>query len=338
MVQTANSISVIICAYTEDRWNDLFAAVESVQQQILPPDEIIVVIDHNPSLLKRVQEQISGVAVVENIEARGASGSRNSGLAVAKGQIIACLDDDAVAAPDWLMLLTEGFTDPRVLGVGGSITPLWAGKQPAWFPEEFYWVVGCTFRGMPETVAAVRNLIGANMSIRREVFDTVGNFRSEIGRIGTWPISGEENELCIRARQFWPQGVFLYQPQASVFQRVPSRRACWRYFCLHCYAAGLSKAVVVQYVGVKDGLAVERSYTLRTLPKGIMCNVASALLHRDLPGLARAGAIVVGLTVTIAGYLVGSINLQLMKSRATNAVEVVLQRNSKLSQPGKARR
>jgi len=122
---------------------------------------------------------------------------------------------------------------------------------------------------MPETVAAVRNLIGANMSIRREVFDTVGNFRSEIGRIGTWPISGEENELCIRARQFWPQGVFLYQPQASVFQRVPSRRACWRYFCLRCYAEGLSKAVVAQYVGVKDGLAVERSYTLRTLPKGI---------------------------------------------------------------------
>jgi glucosyl-dolichyl phosphate glucuronosyltransferase len=208
-----------------------------------------------------------------------------------------------------------------VLGVGGSITPGWMGRQPTWFPEEFDWVVGCTFRGMPQTTATVRNLIGANMALRREVFDAVGGFRTEIGRIGTWPISGEEDELCIRARQFWPQSVFPYRPQANVIQRVPDKRASWRYFCSRCYAEGLSKALVTQYVGVKDGLAAERTYTFRTLPKGIVRGFADALLHQDLTGLARAGTIVTGLAITTAGYIVGSVFFRLMRSRSIIARE-----------------
>jgi len=58
MSETIHDISVIICAYTEDRWNDLISAVESVRQQTLPATEIIIVIDHNPDLLKRIQEQV----------------------------------------------------------------------------------------------------------------------------------------------------------------------------------------------------------------------------------------------------------------------------------------
>src|SRR5712691_10586334 len=146
MTQTAHTISVIICAYTEDRWNDLVAAVGSVQRQTLPPDEIIVVIDHNPSLLERAREHLASVVVVENTEARGLSGARNSGIAVAQSRIVAFLDDDAIATPDWLMLLSEGFIDPQVLGTGGPVTPLWLERVPAWLPEEFYWVVGCTYR------------------------------------------------------------------------------------------------------------------------------------------------------------------------------------------------
>jgi GT2 family glycosyltransferase len=297
--------SVIICAYTENRWDDLIAAVESVQQQTLAPREIIVVIDHNPGLLKRVQEQVSGVVVVENTEARGLSGARNSGVAVAKSRMIAFLDDDAIATSDWLMLLSEGFTDPHMLGIGGTVIPLWLDKPPAWLPEEFYWVVGCSYRGMPQTIQVVRNPIGANMAFRREVFGTVGGFRSGIGRVGTWPVGCEETELCIRAHQHWPRGIFLYQPQASIFHRVPRNRASWRYFCGRCYAEGLSKAIITRYVGAKDSLASERSYILRTLPHGVMRNLIDAFFHHDLTGLVRAGAIAIGLTVTTTGYVMG---------------------------------
>jgi len=307
MSQTVRGISVIICAYTEDRWDNLIAAVASVQRQTLPPDEIVVVVDYNPSLQKRAVDHIEGVVVVANTEARGLSGARNSGIAAAKSQIIAFIDDDAVATPDWLLLLSEGFTTPQVLGIGGAVTPCWLSGEPAWFPEEFYWVVGCTYRGTPQTTKTIRNPLGANMSFRRNIFAVVGGFRSEIGRVGTQPAGCEETELCIRARQRWPQGVLLYRPQASVSHRIPGYRASWWYFCSRCYCEGLSKAIVTRYVGAKDSLSSERAYILRTLPQGVLRGVMDALLRLDPVGFLRAGAIIIGLIVTMTGYLVGTI-------------------------------
>ncbi|MFL5663376.1 MAG: glycosyltransferase family 2 protein [Ktedonobacteraceae bacterium] len=307
-MEVVNGISVIICAYTEERWNDLVAAVESVVVQTLPAKKIIIVVDHNPGLFKRVQEQLTGTIVVENTEARGLRGARNSGIAVAQEQIIAFLDDDAVATPNWLMFLYEGYSDEQVLGIGGEVTPSWVDNKPDWLPEEFYWVVGCSYLGMPQTTTTIRNPIGANMSFRREVFDMVGDFHSRIGCFGPRHAGGcEETELCIRAHQRWPQRVFLYQPRARVFHRVPSKRTSWRYFYSRCYVEGLAKTAIARHVGAKDGLASERTYTFRTLPLGIARGLSSALLRHDLTGLLRAGAIVSGLAVTTAGYLVGSI-------------------------------
>src|SRR5581483_7826900 len=95
---------------------------------------------------------------------------------------IAFLDDDAAADPSWLAELLRGYQERDVLGVGGRIDPAWSTKRPRWFPEEFAWVVGCTYRGIPSHPSPVRNLIGANMSLRRSVFDAVGGFRTELGR------------------------------------------------------------------------------------------------------------------------------------------------------------
>jgi glucosyl-dolichyl phosphate glucuronosyltransferase len=300
-----SNVSVIICAYTEERWNDLVAAVESVRGQTLTAKEIIVVVDHNQQLLERVQHNLPGVIAVENTEVRGLSGARNSGIAVAGSDIIAFLDDDAVASPNWLMSLNEGFSDPQVLGVGGAVLPLWLSEKAAWLPEEFYWVVGCTYRGMPEKAGMIRNPIGANMAFRREVFDTVGGFQREIGRVGKRPLGCEETEMCIRACQHWPQRGFLYQPQASVFHRVPGSRTNWRYFYSRCYFEGISKAFVSGYVGARDGLASERTYTLQVLPQGVGRGLVDAFLHHDLSGFGRVGAIVSGLALTVAGYCAG---------------------------------
>ena len=334
-IQTALDISVVICAYSRERWHDLLAAVDSILQQTLPPGEIILVIDHNPGLLRLVQEHIPGVVVVENTYARGLSGARNSGIAAAKGQIVAFLDDDAVAVPDWLATINEEFSDPQVLGIGGPVKPLWLDKSPAWLPKEFYWIVGCTYRGMPESTQAIRNPIGANMAFRREVFETVGGFRSEIGRVGTWPVGCEETELCIRARQHWPGRVILYQLEAAVLHRIPGNRTRWRYFCSRCYAEGLSKAVVAQYVGIKDALASEYTYTIQALPRGVIYSLKDALLYHDLTGFARAGAILVGLVVTAAGYLIGSILLGITKFKNI-VVDRFSHRDSKSAVPEKA--
>jgi glucosyl-dolichyl phosphate glucuronosyltransferase len=298
-------ISVVICAYADDRWPDLLAAVASVQAQVVPAREIIVVVDHNERLLDRVRTEISGIAAVANVEARGLSGARNSGVAAAASAIVAFLDDDATAAPDWLEQLAAAYDDPWVLGVGGAVEPAWAGGRPGWFPHEFDWVVGCTYRGMPKQTASVRNLIGANMSFRRCVLETIGGFRSGIGRIGALPVGCEETELCIRGRQRWPDGIWRFEPRARVVHTVPAHRARWEYFRSRCYAEGRSKALVARLVGAGDGLSSERSYTRRTLTTGIGRSLAAAT-RGDLAGPARAAAIVGGFAVTASGYLTGA--------------------------------
>ncbi len=304
-MSTPHDVSVIICAYSEARWPALLSAVESVRRQTVAPLELILVVDHNPSLFTRARRELSGVAVAENAEARGLSGARNTGVALARGAVVAFLDDDACAADDWLAQLLPGYDDPRVIGVGGAIVPRWAAGRPNWFPEEFDWVVGCTYRGLPPRPAPVRNLIGANMSLRRDVLERAGGFRSSLGRTAALPAGCEETELCIRARQQAPGAVLLYNPTARVSHSIPGERARWAYFRARCFAEGRSKALVSRLVGAADGLASERAYVRQTLPRAIWRGLRDALARRDGAGLAGAGAIVAGTLITTAGYLSG---------------------------------
>lgn len=301
-------ISTVICSYSEHRWADLVAAVESIRQQTIAPLEIIVVIDHNPHLLAQAQANLPDVRVIENSQSPGLSGARNCGVMAARGNIVAFLDDDALAAPDWLaQLLATYKQQPAVLGVGGAVEPLWAANRPAWFPEEFDWVVGCTYPGLPPTSAPVRNLIGSNMSMRRDLFEPGATFQNGLGRVGERPLGCEETEFCIQAHQRRPEGVWLYQPQARVQHRVSGRRAGWRYFTARCYSEGLSKAQVARHVGRGLALAAEQTYVRRTLPRSIVRNLAALWQHGDLSGPIRAVSISIGLILALAGYMIGMI-------------------------------
>jgi glycosyltransferase involved in cell wall biosynthesis len=298
-------ISVVICAYTEDRWDDLLAAVESVGSQSLPAHEVIVVVDHNPALLGRLRPALPDVKVIPNSGRQGLSGGKNTGVAAARGDVVAFLDDDAVAEAEWLSAMAAGYDVQNVAGVGGLTLPLWDTAVPRWFPEEFAWVVGCTYRGMVR--GPIRNLMGGNASFRREAFDVAGGFRSGIGRTaGGRPLGCEETEFCIRLRQAAPETVLLYDDNAVIWHRVPAERARFAYFRSRCYAEGLSKAMVTRSVGVGDGLASERRHTMVALPRGVARGLRSAVTG-DVAGLGRAASIVAGLTLTTAGYAAGSI-------------------------------
>lgn len=316
------SVSVIVCAYTEERWSDLVEAINSVQHQTIPPDEIILVIDHNPHLFAMACAQLQEVYVIENRDARGLSGARNTAILAARGNILAFIDDDAIADHNWLASLLKNYHDPHVLGVGGSIEPGWAAGRPGWFPEEFDWVVGCTYRGMPTRTAPVRNLIGANMSYRRKAFQLVGLFRNGLGRVGTLPMGCEETEFCIRVLQKDPRGRFIYEPAARVCHRVPAGRAQARYFFHRCYAEGLSKAQISTLVGSRQGLASERSYVHSTLPRGFVMGLRDAFLRGKRMGLARAGMIAAGLACTTGGYLRGKVAEAIIKFRQAPRIKV----------------
>ena len=126
-------VSVVICAYDSARWSQIQAALLSLEQQHNPPAETVLVVDHNRPLFERAREQLRAPLVVENSRQRGVCGARNSGIVATSGSVVAFLDDDAVASPDWLRLLVEQYSDPTVAGVGGSVVPVWEGARPPWF-------------------------------------------------------------------------------------------------------------------------------------------------------------------------------------------------------------
>lgn len=303
---SSRSYSVVICVYTEDRWDQICAAIESVQAQSLLGAELIVVVDHNPALYKRIVGAMPDVNVVENREARGLSGGRNTGVALARGEIIAFLDDDAVAHPDWLKFFDDAYANPAVMGVGGLTLPRWETKSPSWLPPEFYWIIACNYTGMADSGRPVRNLVGVNMSFRREAFQLVdGGFRTGIGRSSSkLPLGCEETEFCIKLGQRSPDTLLVMEHRAVAWHWVPDKRCRFSYFTSRCFAEGISKVQVALEVGRGDGLSEERRYVTRTLPLGVAKGLAD-LLRGDFAGLGRSAAIVVGLSCTMAGYIAG---------------------------------
>lgn len=306
-------VSVIVCAYTLRRWEALKEGIASIARQTQPPLETILVIDHNPELLEQARAAFPDVRVVSGDVKRGVSSSRNTGIELASGEILAFLDDDAIADETWLEELTRSYSDPQVIGTGGMPRPRWeSGRVPRWLPLEFYWTVGCGYRGLPTEVAPVRNPIGATMAFRRAVFDRIGGFSKDLGPTMATPTAhggGEETELAIRALRAFPGATVLHMPSAGVEHVVPVNRTSWSYFRSRCWLEGKAKAVLSNRVGSTDGLTSERKYTLKTLPTGVLHGLWHAV-RGDFTGLQRAGAIVAGFAITAAGYLQARLTLQ----------------------------
>jgi glucosyl-dolichyl phosphate glucuronosyltransferase len=317
-VTTAPAVtaSVVICVYTDKRWDDIVEAVASVQAQDVTPVETLVVVDHNPALLDRATSTFTGpgVRVLPNANKKGLSGARNTGVAEAVGDVLVFLDDDAAARPGWLAALLAPYADPDVAGVGGIAHPRWPRNRPRVLPGdapydpdatgELDWIVGCTYTGQPTVQAEVRNLMGCNMSLRREVFDRVGGFSEGIGRIGKNPLGCEETELCIRAHQAYSRDGracrILFEPAAAVDHRVSADRVEWAYLRRRSWSEGLSKAAVAKMVGAGDGLSTERSYVAKVLPTAVLRELREGRV-------SSAAAVVTALAFTSAGYLRGKL-------------------------------
>jgi GT2 family glycosyltransferase len=300
-----HTVTVVICAYSERRWDSLLNAIASLRAQRRPADQLLVVIDHNERLRERARSSFpSDIEVLASVHQQGLSGARNTGIRLANGDVVAFLDDDAEADPGWLEELLVHY-GPDVAGAGGIAVPVWPGRgRPRWFPREFDWVVGCSYVGLPNSVMPQRNLIGAAMSFRRSVFDIVGSFDTGIGRVGSVPLGCEETEFAIRLRRIMVGAQLLHVPPAIVHHHVAGERAKVSYFLRRCYAEGISKAAVAQRAGHDQALSSERRYVLSTLPRGVRDGLRSGL-RGDLWAFARSGMICVGFLATLAGYLVG---------------------------------
>lgn len=303
------NVSVVICAYTMDRWVDLVASVQSCVEQSKMPHEVVVVIDYNDILLRTAKQEFVNAVVVPNRFAQGLSGARNTGVAQASGDVVAFLDDDAYADRNWLKLLSAPMSDEDVVGVGGWVVPNWPGERPPWFPDTFLWVLGCSYSGLPDNHQEIRNPIGASMAMRRRLFEEVGGFSSGLGRMGRNPLGCEETELCIRYSTQFPDERFVLCRDAVVHHRVPPSRLTWRYFSRRCWSEGLSKAAVSSLVGPGSGLASERRHVLRSMPRELAGTLLSFPRH-PRTSTVRFALILAGSILAVMGLVRGQIALR----------------------------
>jgi GT2 family glycosyltransferase len=295
-------LSVVVCCYTPDRFDLLAKCVRSVDSQIAPVHETIVVVDHNDELLDRATRAFANARVIPNTQARGLSGARDTGTATAVGTVIAFLDDDAYAEPQWSKLIVAAFDDPRVFAVGGAVIPDFESGRPQWFPPELDWIIGCTHSGHSTVAGPIRNVVGANMAFRAATLRAVGGFLPELGRNTAGQNNAcDETELCIRAANS-SGGIVWYQPDAAVHHFVPRSRTTAAYLRHRCYQEGRSKAIVAAVAGTGAGLSSERAYLRRTLPRAAAVNLGRGITRFDRAALGRSAAIAVAPIITAAGY------------------------------------
>lgn len=235
---------MVISTYAMDRLGYVLGCIESLKKQTLLPMEIILVLDPDQNLIEFYKSHMRDDVKIVISKGYGLSKARNAGVKNAEGEVVAFIDDDAVADKDWLENLVENYDDPYVVGVGGVIKPIWKSSRPVWFPEELDWIVGCSYKGLPERKTIVRNPIGCNMSFRKNIFEKVGYFKADIGRFGKKLLAGEEAEFSIRVVEKTSKSKIVYDPSVVVYHVVHKSRANLRYLLKRSFYEGLSKALV----------------------------------------------------------------------------------------------
>jgi cellulose synthase/poly-beta-1,6-N-acetylglucosamine synthase-like glycosyltransferase len=306
-------VSVIICAYTMGRFDDVKEAVDSVLYQTLKPYEVIIAVDHNKELYIKLRHELpSEVKMVLNTGTQGFSATKNVAIRAVNGDIIVFLDDDAVAEETWLENIIPPFEDSKVMAVGGQTIALWAkGKPPFWFPEEFDFIVGCTVHKklILQENGEVRNFGGGNSAIRKEVFKEVGFWetrlgRSELGRVRFNPAGGEEAELCLRMKTTIPDGLILFRPESVVYHKVSRDRATFKYVFSFCFREGITRAMIRKFVSQyrQKPLAAEYLFLRRLLSTSLPQKLRNFYKSANL---AQVAVIIANLSLIGTGYLLG---------------------------------
>lgn len=268
-------VSIVVCAHRTDRFQDLLDAVNSLKAQSHSRIEIITVIDGNPELYEMAKKLAEGsrIRVLLNEKNLGLSESRNRGISMAKGDIIAFFDDDAIAEANWVEELVRMYLDRDAIAAGGCILPLWLSGEPKCLPQEFYWLIGATHKGFPEEVGEVRNTFGSNLSFKSDVLRTLGGFRGEMGVKAKGQLQSEETEICDRMKDKFGKGV-TYNNKAIVHHKVFPERLRWRFLLGRAFWQGYSKRVMKE---MGHSLAEEGKF-LSSLQTGVSERVKSGSL------------------------------------------------------------
>jgi mycofactocin glycosyltransferase len=206
-------VSIVIPVF--NRAAQIEACLRSLQALDYPSDKIEIIVvddaswDHSAAVARRF-----GVRLIVQPCNRGQSAARNSGAAMARGDIIAFLDSDCVARPEWLRELVPYFQDRRVAVVGGFVDTYYHEKRI----DRYEQVCSALNMGPDAAIGRGSNAVfyvpTCNMLISRKVYQQAAGFDESL-RVG------EDVDLCWRLMAAGHR--LLYIPKGRVLHKHRSR-------------------------------------------------------------------------------------------------------------------
>lgn len=223
------ALSVVVCTY--NRAHQLPPALDALLAQTGDVDYEVVVVDnnsrdHTSAVVRHAADRSHGRLRYAFEPKQGLSHARNLGLELATAPIVAFSDDDVRVAPDWAKQVLDAFAaHPEVHYVGGRVLPRWTALPPRWLTTAHWSPLALQDYGEEPFICGRDRavcLVGANLAFRREVFDRVGTFAPELGRIRDGIGSTEDHDLQLR---LWRAGLRgLYSPDVIVTADVTADR------------------------------------------------------------------------------------------------------------------
>ena len=247
-------ISAIICTHNRELY--LGAAIDSLLQQDFADYEVIVVDNASRDNTREVVESRLPHPRLKYLYegVTGLSVARNTGAKQSRGEIIAYLDDDAVASPGWLTALWQAYQNNQHLAIaGGKVTLIWpAGKSaPPWLSDDLASNLGAYDLG--DEIVDITNPgltpRGLNYSLRRTFLEQMGGFDVNLGRVGKNLLSNEELQMTQLA--LWKNWQVAYLPNALVAHNVAPERLQTSWFLRRSWWQGVSECYREQLTGQK---------------------------------------------------------------------------------------
>lgn len=229
-------LSVVVATY--QRYGVLPDTLASLLEQNVPTGFLeIIVVDNSPDQMaaaefgSRYDDEPTVQYILEPIA--GLSNARNVGAQAARAEVVAFIDDDAIADPEWAKELVSPFNDydGRAGVVGGRVLPRWVKPKPDWLADDLVSYLSIIdWRMKRGPLPKSKWVAGCNIAFAKAALFNAGGFSSSLGRKGSGLslLSSEETDVTAKINE---NGLLtIYAPEAVVEHVIDPDRLTRQWF------------------------------------------------------------------------------------------------------------